>query len=226
MIIMLAASFFSFPIKGTVQPIHTGPTIEMSKKLRIGQSFIARERNLSRIDVYMTTTKTPHSGYLLLRVFEGSKTGALLRTSKIPANTVSGDIYAKFPIKILHNSKGRNLYLEIDAGNVTPANMRVWFYSMEQAYSDGKGYANESLLNGDVQFRTYSQINFFQWLGDVSRRFAKNKPGFASIPFMYIALFMSILFVFAYMIAQVFEEQEESEGLPECSGNLEYGRNE
>lgn len=212
--ILLAASFFAFPIKGSVQPIHTGPTVELTEKLLIGQTFISSQRNLERIDLYMTGGKQKRTGFLILRLYENGPGGVLLRTARAQASGIHGDQYVKFKIKPLHDSRGRRLFMTLDAARTRPQDLRIWFYSDESAYLEGQGYANAGLLHGDIKFRTYHRLNFFAWVAEYGQRLSAEKPfpaGNTAIDLLLIAL---IFGGFAFLIAQIFDEGKQEPRAP------------
>lgn len=185
-------------VRDQVQQMHSGPLILNGRA--VGQTFVAKRDNLCRIDVYMATSSSRHSGEIELILLD-PRSSKVLRSVAVKGSAVKDNQYLSFVFEPIRNSKGETFYFKIKGKLLKPRDVAVWFFSVEDTYPSGAGYVEGRRLGGDLKFSSLSRVSLSHAVSEIFHRVAQGKPSFTGLSFFYAILLASYLLVLALFLA-------------------------
>lgn len=182
------------------------PTSEeavINQEQTVGQTFMAPENDLARIDLIIKRPKNPAAEYVFsLRKLGGEeesvKDGELIRQGVFQVKKIQE--IGQFYFEPIADSKGENFYfyLQTTENMTEPASLFLSVTDLE----NGDLYLNHERQEGDLIFQIYDQknISWSEFGKDFFRRMNQNKPWFLQTPLLYGYM---VLF-FAFTIVAIF----------------------
>jgi len=123
--------------------------------IEVGQSFVATENNLTRIDVLFVTYNRENNKEILFRLKDQSSgeeiTEIIINASEIPTND-----YYNFYFDPIPDSKMKTYYFSLSSPESYPENAISIYSSRNNAYIGGSAFINGEKYPGDIAFRTYN----------------------------------------------------------------------
>jgi 4-amino-4-deoxy-L-arabinose transferase-like glycosyltransferase len=184
------------------QDAFASPGPEIYGDHTVGQTFVARHDNLSRIDVRMATYTRPQLYPVVFVLKESPAAQVELARVIAPPLTVQDNAFYPFSFPPIPNSAGRSYYFEIQAPKA-PAErpVTVWYQSGD-VYADGGGYLEgRPVVDADMTFRTYYHLGSLdQAVSYFRSRLPEGKPGIWGEPFFYDTFFV----LYAILLGMLF----------------------
>ncbi|MBS1252792.1 MAG: hypothetical protein MAG451_01834 [Anaerolineales bacterium] len=150
------------PQRDISQPHHSQPAGEIWGAQTVGQTFVARESSLNRIDVFLATYARTNSGPVAFHLRESPDAGHDLATVTFNAADIEDNAYRTFTFPPLSNSQAQSYYFFFEATDAKPGNAITVWASPIDSYSDGQAYIAGQPQAGDLHFRTYAEYTIFE----------------------------------------------------------------
>lgn len=169
------------------QWLHTHPSPSLSDSLRIGQKFVSKHNNLSKVDVLFATFSSHHQGKIVFHLRRASSASSKdLRTVSVAAGKIRDNQYQSFVFSPIKTSKNVTFFFFISSRNLEPKDIYIWWADT----TPQKGaYVNDIPLKGDLVFKVYYKTALLHGIRTMLWRLSKNKPLYLKSPFFYAFLF-------------------------------------
>jgi 4-amino-4-deoxy-L-arabinose transferase-like glycosyltransferase len=153
----------------------------------VGQTFVARHDDLSRIDVRMATYARPQLYPVVFVLKESPAAQVELARVIAPPLTVQDNAFYPFSFAPIPNSAGRSYYFEIQSPQAPAERPVTVWYQPADVYVDGEGYLEgRPVIDADMTFRTYYHLGSLdQAVSYFRSRLPESKPGIWGEPFFY-----------------------------------------
>lgn len=156
-------------------------SVPLGDEALIGQTFFARYRGLSGIEVYLKPNRA-ETGELALTLFNNPQKQEVLAKSKLPAEMITRPGYYRFDFPAIENSTNRDYYIEISAQGANAPQIGA---GPGEAYLDGALYQNNIPQDKQLAFQlAYDPYQLALGLGSL---------GFTWLGIMILAAFLFIL---------------------------------
>lgn len=163
---------------------------ELIRGTTVGQTFVADETGVYRIDVLLAAYSRGNSGPIIFHLKSSPAATSDWVTLRIDAAHVRDNAFQTFEFKPLPNAKGESLYFYFEAPEALPGNaITVWANSQDE-YTTGQAVALLPLDQRvkDLAFRVYYQSDARQKFRDVLGRMAADRPGIFGTRAWYLTL--------------------------------------
>ncbi len=185
------------------QQMHNTPSPAISSDVLVGQTFTPDRNNIARIDLYFAILSRSHNGKIIFRLRKNSAKGKVIFTQLEKASNLRGNHYYSFTFPPILNSKNKTYFFSVNAIDLEPKDIYIWYYSGDNAYPYGRGFANRKPLNGDLQFNTYFKVPLTEGFKIALSRIAKNKFMILNWPFFYVFIFLVYFFGIGFLVRLV-----------------------
>ncbi len=143
-----------FELEGEKQDRQNQTTGELYDTITIGQSFVATQDDLSRIDIMLATYARENTHEIIFELREAeAQNPAIIQTIK--AQSIKNNAYHSFRFDPISNSIGRTYIFSLSSPGSEPGNAITAWYHTDDVYSDGTAFINDSAIQGDLRFRVY-----------------------------------------------------------------------
>lgn len=187
-LVVLFLSVFAVKWRVDLSQREGGHLYRLSDKKRVGQTFIARKNNLSRItiDLKNAILKNEKPIYFHLRETESAQD---LKKIEISGFNIGDPSSVKFQFEPISNSAGKSYYFYLDSPDSNNSDGIEIYHSLQDLYSDGGMMVNEEEIMGELRFSTFcfsdSKMTIFQeTIGNFISRFFMDKV----FAFFYLTL--------------------------------------
>jgi hypothetical protein len=184
------------------QDVFARPGPEIYRNRTVGQTFVARHDNLSRIDVRMATYTRPQLYPVVFVLKESPAARVELARVIAPPLTVKDNAFYPFSFAPIPDSAGRSYYFEIQSPKAPAERPVTIWYQPSDVYVDGEGYLEgRPVADADMTFRTYYHLGSLgQAVSYFRSRLPEGKPGIWGEPFFYDAF----LVLYAVLLGMLF----------------------
>lgn len=139
----------------------------------VGQSFVAKNDGLARIDLIFTTYQRKNDRDIIFRLFQ-LKPRRMLVEKIFNASSLIDNLYQPIRFKPQKNVKGKKLFFELLSPAGTLDNCVAIWMNHKNIYREGEYLFRRSPQKGDLVFRVYSRRPVMTELG----RIVKSTRGF------------------------------------------------
>jgi hypothetical protein len=179
--------------------LETWPNTQPSPRIfgtrTVGQSFVPRINNMSRIDIFTGTYGLTLSSDLIFRLFEGGADGRLAAEVRVPGPNVRDNLFTPIEFKPIRKSGGKLWTFVLSAPGADAAEGPSLWINSADLLPTGTLSVDGRPSTGDGIFRTYSRRTIFaEWA-----RISHGVPGRWGNPFT-LAL-AALLFEIALAVA-------------------------
>jgi hypothetical protein len=174
---------------------NTQPSPRIFGTRTVGQSFIPRINNMSRIDIFTGTYGLTLSSDLLFRLYEGGLDGRLAAAVRIPGPKVRDNLFTPVEFKPIKKSRGKVWTFVLSAPGAGAAEGPSLWFNPSDLLPTGALAIDGRPSPGDGIFRTYSRRTILaEW-----ERISHGVPGRWGNPFALAVVAM--LFEIALAVA-------------------------
>jgi hypothetical protein len=142
-------------IPDAVQSRYSQPVGEIHGSRTVGQTFVAHENGLSRVDVLLATYARKNTHPVTFRLKEGPDAAEDIATIIINAAGVKDNAFHQFKFAPIPDSKDRVYFFAIESPESVPGNAITIWHSPDDVYDEGARVVNGQAMGGDLAFRTY-----------------------------------------------------------------------
>jgi len=179
--------------------LETWPNTQPSPRIfgtrTVGQSFVPRINNLSRIDIFLGTYRQTLSSDLVFRLFEGGPAGRLAAEVRVPGPNVRDNLFTPIEFKPLRKSRGKLLTFVLSMPGAGEAEGPSLWINSADLLPTGTLSVDGRPTPGDGIFRTYSRRTILaEW-----ERISHGVPGRWGNPFTLAVV--ALLFEIALAVA-------------------------
>jgi 4-amino-4-deoxy-L-arabinose transferase-like glycosyltransferase len=184
------------------QDAFASPGPEIYGEHTVGQTFVARHDNLSRIDVRMATYTRSQLYPVVFVLKESPAAQVELARVIAPPLAVQDNAFYPFSFAPIPNSAGRSYYFEIRSPKAPAERPVTVWYQPGDVYVDGEGYVEGGpVADADMTFRTYYHLGSLgQAFSYFRSRLPEGKPGIWGEPFFYD----TFLVLYAILLGMLF----------------------
>jgi hypothetical protein len=179
--------------------LETWPNTQPSPRIfgarTVGQSFVPRINNLSRIDIFTGAYGLTLSSDLLFRLYEGGLDGRLAAAVRIPGAKVRDNLFTPVEFKPIKKSRGKVWTFVLSAPDAGPNEGPSLWFNPSDLLPTGMLVIDGRSSPGDGIFRTYSRRTIIaEW-----ERISHGVPGRWGNPFTLAVA--ALLFEIALAVA-------------------------
>ncbi len=149
-------------IPDAVQSRFSQPVGEIHGSRTVGQTFVAHENGLSRVDVLLATYARKNTHPVIFHLKESPGAADDIATITFSAARVKDNAFHQFKFAPIPDSKGKSYFFALESPQSVPGDAITIWHEPEDVYDEGAMYVNGQPTNGDLAFRTY-----YGGLGDV-----------------------------------------------------------
>ncbi|HZA27593.1 MAG TPA: hypothetical protein VE915_08140 [Actinomycetota bacterium] len=153
-------------------------TGEIAGSKSFGQTFRATQRNMGRIDVFLSNFRMPNASPVLLNVREiGSE--EVLRRSVAPSGSVDDNRYHPFSFRPIRDSANRNFEVVVSSPRAEQGHTVTGWLSDRDQYSAGwASINNEPDYQRDLVMRVGYRTRIEGVIDELVHRGSQYKPGY------------------------------------------------
>ena len=170
------------------------PTANIYSYYKIGQTFVARRDNLSRIDMMLGTHSRENDKEVFFQLWQNSPEKKLLTQKEFKASVVKNNLYNSIRFSPVTLSKDREFYFLLYSPESTPDNSICAWMNNKNIYDDGHLMLNDRPHLGDLVFRAYSKRPVYTELGRIVRNYT-GVFGNKHLLILAVLLFVSVQIV-------------------------------
>lgn len=137
-----------------IQDTSNQPLGEIYGSTIAGQSFIATDNKLTRIDVMLATYARENTEDVIFKLSEIDSAEQIVNIT-VDAEKIQDNTYHSFQFDPIPQSNGKAYIFTISSPESLPGNAITIWYNTTNAYNNGTAIVNENSLEGDVRFVTY-----------------------------------------------------------------------
>lgn len=152
----------------------------------IGQSFIATENNLTRVDVLFLTYERENNKDIIFHLIDQSSTDDIAEII-INASEISTNDYCSFYFDPIPGSKMKTYSFSLSSPESYPGNAVSLYSSRNDVYMGGSASINGEKYTGDLAFRTYNTYSGRGFFPSFFEKFLKD-PIFLIVYLLIIGL--------------------------------------
>lgn len=171
------------------------PSPNICGTIRVGQTFIAPQNGLARIDVSLGTHGRTNDRNVYLTVWALEKSRRRIAGFVFNASDVANNKYRAFPFKPVRGSKGKKFMFVFHSPQSTPDNSICAWMNSGNTYSKGKAWIGGAASPGDLLFRAYSRRSV---AASLPRIIKKSSGIFGSLKILVVLI---VLFEAALLLA-------------------------
>lgn len=169
---------YAFGIKSVpmiIQDRYNQPTGEIYGDIVIGQSFVATENNLSRVDIQFATSTRKNTEEIIFGLREAASTREIVNITLSAENIIDG-AYHNFVFDPIPESKEKSYIFYIHSPRSTPGSNIAICYTAEDVYSNGTAQINDKPIEGDLRFRVYYTYTLLDIISSTFKKFMRDNP--------------------------------------------------
>jgi hypothetical protein len=141
-------------IPDAVQSRFSQPVGEIHGFRTVGQTFVAHENGLSRVDVLLATYMRKNTHPVTFRLKQ-SPDATDIATITINAARVKDNAFHQFKFAPIADSKGKSYFFVLESPQSVPGNAITIWHSPDDVYDEGAMIVDGQATQGDLAFRTY-----------------------------------------------------------------------
>lgn len=138
--------------KEVLSDISQIPVAEISKEVKVTQSFMASADNLSGISMQLATYGRINSSFVLFEIRDESR--ATIYSEKVEANTILDNAWFAMTFQPVRNSSGKIYEVSISSGS-QPGLAITAYSSIEDTIPEGELKVNSISQSGDLSLAVY-----------------------------------------------------------------------
>jgi 4-amino-4-deoxy-L-arabinose transferase-like glycosyltransferase len=191
------------PGRGQTEVEVPAPAGELIAGKTIGQTFLAEENNLCRIDAQLATYGRRNSAHLRFHLQDNPASDHDIATVSFNTAEVVDDAYQSFTFPPQANSAGHNYYFFLDSPDGEPGDA-ITVRSVATGpdrYPQGNAYIDGQPTSGDLTFIPY----YKEGLPLLLKRLATLQPGFYTPAFFVVSASLYILALLAFAVLLVWK---------------------
>jgi len=142
-------------IPDAVQSRYSQPVGEIHGSRTVGQTFVAHETGLSRVDVLLATYARKNTHPLTFRLKESPTAADDIATITISAARVKDNAFHQFGFAPIADSKGKSYFFALESPQSVPGDAITIWHEPDDVYDEGAMYVDGQAMGGDLAFRTY-----------------------------------------------------------------------
>lgn len=182
------------PAPMVVQDQHNQPIGEIYGDIVVGQSFVATEDQLTRVDVKLATYARKNTEDIIFGIREATSAQDITNVT-VKAEKIKDNAYYTFSFDPILESKGKSYVFYIYSPKSVPGNAITIWYSTEGEYGNGTAFLNNNPIQGDLSFRTYHTHSVLDFLSSCLKNFMKD----AKFSMFYISLLVVVIFAIIWL---------------------------
>ncbi|MFZ5917799.1 MAG: DUF6541 family protein [Chloroflexota bacterium] len=149
------------------QPLSAQPAGEIAGERSVGQTFVALDDGLSRIDVLLATYARHNSGRLVFGLRQAPAGADDLVRIEVEAATIRDNAYHAFRFDPIPDSGGRSFYFFLQAPEAAPGNAVTVWQSALDIYPGGSAVVAGQPQSTDLVFRAFTRYDLAELAADV-----------------------------------------------------------
>jgi hypothetical protein len=150
------------------------PVGEIYGNISAGQTFISEYNNLNSVGIDLVTYGRAPLNNIIFHL-KSSPTSADIMTVKLNGNLIIDNTYYNVTFPSIADSKGKEYYFSIEYPVATKDDsVSIWYNDID-TYSSGTAYYNNTLVSGDLIFKTHYDPS----LSDISSFIGNSYPEIA-----------------------------------------------
>ncbi len=142
-------------IPDVVQSRYSEPVGEIRGARTVGQTFVAHQDGLSRIDVLLATYARKNTHSVTFRLKRSPDAGDDIAAITFSAAKVKDNAFHQFTFAPIPDSKGQAYFFVIESPQSSPGNAITIWHDPGDAYDEGAMVVDGQATDGDLAFRTY-----------------------------------------------------------------------
>lgn len=180
------------PAPMMIQEQHNEPIGEIYGDTIVGQSFVATEDQLTRVDVKLATYARENTGDIIFGLREATSTQETVSIT-VKAEAIKDNAYHSFVFDPILESKGKLYVFTVSALESKPGNAITIWYSTDDVYSNGTAQINDKPIEGDLSFRTYYTYTLLDFTVSFFKKFMRD--GLFSLAYIIFIGVISMLII-------------------------------
>ncbi len=142
-----------------------------------GQTFVAAQDNIYRVDLGTATYARINTASVTFRLRTNPDSGTDLRTVTLRGQDIANDRPTSFIFDPIPNSRGKSYYFLIESPEAVPDNAITLYAQEADLYLNGSAYRNGQPVPGDLVFTIYTQemYTFSDLVGEFWTRLTRDK---------------------------------------------------
>ena len=142
-------------VADAVQSRYSDPVGEIHGARTVGQTFVAHDNDLSRVDVLLATYMRKNTHPVTFRLKESPNAADDIATITISAARVKDNAFHQFKFAPIPDSKDKSYFFTVESPESVPGNAITIWHDPGDVYDEGAMYVNGQATGGDLAFRTY-----------------------------------------------------------------------
>ena len=164
---------------------NTNPSPNIYAKNTVGQTFIPKRDNISRIEVMLGTHERENDKDIIFSLWALTPERKLLAEKNFNASTVQNNLFNAIDFHPVPVSKNKTHYFQLQSPQSTPENSICVWMNGKDIYKQGAFTYNNKEANGDLIFRVYAKRPIYKELSRITRNYSGI---FASYGFLIAAV--------------------------------------
>jgi hypothetical protein len=151
---------------------NTNPSPNIYAENTIGQIFIPKRDNISRIEVMLGTFGRENNKDIIFSLWELTPEKRMLTETTFNASSVKNNLFNAIDFSPKAVSRDRAYAFELRSPQSTPDNSICVWMNREDIYDQGAFILNNQEAKGDLVFRVYSKRPIFKELSRITRNYS------------------------------------------------------
>jgi len=169
---------------------NTNPSPAVRDENTVGQTFVAKRDNISRIEVMLGTYDRENNKDITFSLWALTPEKELLAEESFNAAFVADNLFHAIDFHPVYVTKNMEYYFQLTSPQSTSDNSICVWMNREDIYDQGTFIHNNREAKGDLVFRVYSKRPIFKELGRITRNYSGI---FASQVFLSAAVLLFVL---------------------------------
>jgi hypothetical protein len=169
---------------------NTNPSPAVCYENTVGQTFVPRRGNISRIEIMLGTFGRENDRDIVFSLWELTPEKRMLTETIFNASSVKNNLFHAVDFSPVAVSRDRAYAFELRSPQSTPDNSICVWMNREDIYDQGAFIYNNQEATGDLVFRVYSKRPIFKELSRVTRNYSGI---FAGQVFLMAAVLLFVL---------------------------------
>lgn len=193
-------ALFSKKIDVYNQPVNDTPAGEITGETKIGQTFVARYKNLTAIEVLLATYDRKNTGEFIFHLKNDPSSKEDLFHYKGDISKLKDNTYFRFSFPGISTSKAKEFFFYLEAPQSRPGNAITIWSNSEDDYREGEKIVNGGHSKGDLVFKTVYDLGLRGNFGVFLNEITQNKPWPLNKKSFYMALILLFVLSCALLI--------------------------
>jgi len=150
---------------------NTNPSPNICAENTVGQTFIPKRDNISRIEVMLGTHERENDKDMIFSLWALTPERKLLVEKNFNASAVRNNLFNAIDFHPVSVSKNKKHYFQLQSPQSTPENSICAWMNGKNIYKQGVFIYNNKEAKGDLIFRVYAKRPIYKELNRITRNY-------------------------------------------------------